>query len=369
LEEFSHLMLYDNIPEEELADAEAKANGGGGMTNGHHPSPSDLALRERELALRQREIALREQEYAMRRGRRPPPSAVFDEDDDEDDYFDPAPRTPAQPMIDPDNFDMMSVTSRRTRKAPSASQLRKNPELRSSQMPGGRPPINRNRVSARLMQDIPGLNDPLMDNPLMGFSSNRYGAVDRKVIADESRTNSLTAARLEELQHSGVNGGPYAAAAVNRRVSQSPANPYGAAGGPMSGPGPRSASVAGMHRPPPMGGGYGGGGPNGVPGAGYGPPPPPPAEGGVRQPIPQYPAGQGNQVAPQQVEQRAGVSHLRPPKGSSTKMRSLTGSASASAESGDSGTSLNIDSEKSASSSQSSLGPGIPARATVGVRG
>lgn len=78
----------------------------------------------------------------------------------------------------------------------------------------------------------------------------------------------------------------------------------------------------------------------------------------MRQPIPQYPPGQVNAVMPQQVEQHAGVSALNPPKGPMNK-RSLTGSASASAGSGD-----NLDSENSAHSSQSSLGPRLP----MGVR-
>ena len=82
--------------------------------------------------------------------------------------------------------------------------------------------------------------------------------------------------------------------------------------------------------------------------------------GGVRQPIPRHPPGQGNSIAPQQVEQYAGVSALNPPKGT-MNVRSLTGSASASAGSGES---ANIDSEPSAHSSQSSLGPRPP----VGVR-
>jgi hypothetical protein len=80
----------------------------------------------------------------------------------------------------------------------------------------------------------------------------------------------------------------------------------------------------------------------------------------MRQPVPRHPPGQGNSVAPQQVEQYAGVSALHPPKGPLNE-RSLTGSASASAGSGDS---ANIDSEPSAHSSQSSLGPRPP----IGVR-
>ncbi|KAI9804961.1 MAG: hypothetical protein M1833_006264 [Piccolia ochrophora] len=344
LEEFSHLMLYDNIPEGAVDDG---PNGYGAMSNGYGGSATDIVLRERELMLRQREIELREQEYNMRRGgRRPMPPAShrggFDEEDDEE-YAD----LPAQsyPSIDPDNFDMMSVTSRRTRKTPSASQLRKNPEMNSGRasqqygrggMRGGGMP--RNRTSSRMMQDVPGLHESLMDNPMMGFSSNRYGAVDRKVMGDESRTNSLTAARLDELQAGAGSNGGYP---TMRRTSQSPGNTFGP-------PGPPPRNVG---RPSP---------PNGFGPQPNGRPSPP---GGVRQPIPRYPPGHGNQVAPQQVEQHAGVSNLYPPKGPPNK-RSLTGSASASAGSGDSGASAQIDSENSAHSSQSSLGPRPP----IGVR-
>lgn len=338
LEEFSHLVLYDDIPE----SGESNYGGDG----------NDLTLRERELMLKQRELALREQEMRARnRGgpgpRRGPPTPSirnggFDDDDD-DEYIDPADGPPV-PLIDPDNFDMMSVTSRRNRKAPSASQLRKNPEYDNGppRRGGGngfmRPGVPRNRSSARIISQVPGLHDNLMDDPLMAYSSNRYGTVDRQQIGMDSRTNSLTAARLDELQYNGAspnmtpNGhsGPYP-----RRASQSPGNPYS----PQMGRG---------GRPSP---------PNG-----YGPhmngrPSPP---GGVRQPVPRHPPGQGNSVAPQQVEQYAGVSALHPPKGP-VNMRSLTGSASASAGSGDS---ANIDSEPSAHSSQSSLG----ARPPIGVR-
>lgn len=344
LEEFSHLVLYDDIPES------GESNYGG--------DNPDIALRERELILRQRELAIREQEMRMRNGgggRGPPyrrgaatPSVRnggFDEDD-EDDGFDPA-DAPAAPLIDPDNFDMMSVTSRRNRKAtPSQLQIRKNPEFgvndgpRSSRGGGGfmRPNVPRNRSSARIMSQVPGLHDNLMDDPLMGYSSNRYGNVDRVQMGMESRTNSLTAARLDELQYGGPQGpngqnGPYP-----RRASQSPGVPY-------------SPQVGRGGRPSP---------PNGHLGPGphmNGRPSPP---GGMRQPVPRHPPGHGNAVAPQQVEQFAGVSALHPPKGT-VQVRSLTGSASASAGSGDS---ANIDSEPSAHSSQSSLGPQPP----MGVR-
>jgi hypothetical protein len=77
--------------------------------------------------------------------------------------------------------------------------------------------------------------------------------------------------------------------------------------------------------------------------------------------MPRHPPGMGNMVAPQQVEQHAGVSTLYPPK-SRPQVRSLTGSASASNESSGS---AQLDSlENSAHSSQISLGPRPP----LGVR-
>jgi hypothetical protein len=344
LDEFSHLVLYDDIPE-------------GGEGGYGQPNPHDMVLRERELQLRQRELALREQEMRLRRaaagvgpgpgprrGPPPPPSRAggggFDDDDEDDDYFDPTPSSGAS-MIDPDNFDMMSVTSRKNRKAPgNAAQFRKNPEHDAGPPRSRfRPSFGRNRSSQVMagMAGVPALHENIMDDPLLGFTSNRYGNVDRGAMHAGSRANSLTAARLDELQYNqgpppmGMNGnGP-------RRSSQSPGNPY-------------SPSVRGVPtgRPSP---------PNGYPGPQMNGRPSPPE--GMRQPMPRYPPGHGNVVAPQQVEQHAGVSSLHPPKTKST--RSLTGSASASAGSGDS---TNLDSEPSAHSSQSSLGPRPP----IGVR-
>ena len=339
LGEFSHLVLYDDIPEGTVP------NGYGDMGNGTAPSPSELALRERELALRQRELQLREQEYKMRRGsgRRPQPSrGGFDEDDDDDDYFDPMASGPPMQHIDTENLDMMSVTSRRNRRVPSHSQIRQNPEHglmgrppRQSHGFAGRPGQNRNRASAQMMDSMPNLHGDLLANPMMGYSSNRYGNVDRKEMATESRANSLTAARLNELQGAGNNAGMNGAypSPMPRRTSQSPGNPFAARN---------------MGRPSPPEDGYLAPGPvrpNG------GPSPP----GMVRQPVPRYPPGHGNAVAPQRVEQYAGVSNLNPPKGPIQKtVRSLTGSASASAGSGDS---AHAESDPSAHSSQSSLAP------------
>lgn len=341
LQEFSHVMLYDDMQD-----------GGEPGYDGVTPSASgDLAMRERELALRQKELMLREREYSMRRGgpRMPPPpprhvGGYDDDDDDGDDYFDPMAGGAPMPPADAENLDMMSVTSRRTRKAPSASQLRSNPEMgsmgppRQSRGPWKRPPV-KNRTSATIMGEMPNLREELMNNPLMGYSSDRYGNVDRHNIGHESRTNSLTAERLSELQHGG-GPVPYGAPPMSRRGSQSPGNPLS--------PGQRPP-----HRPSP---------PNG-----YGPPGPGqngrPSPPGMRQPVPRHPLGHGNAVAPQQIEQQTGVSNLYPPK-SGSQVRSLTGSASASAGSGDSNRSAPVDSEPSAHSSSSSLGP----RAPIGVR-
>ncbi|KAF2149630.1 hypothetical protein K461DRAFT_231424 [Myriangium duriaei CBS 260.36] len=340
LEEFSHVMLYDNIPEGQLQEYGGYTEGGPG---GPTPSSSgDISLREREFALRQREMALREQEFHMRRGpppprRGPPPGAMYDDDDDDDgDYF-VSHGPPPGPQIDPDNFDMMSVTSRRTRKAPSAQQLRQNPEMmanggggRTLRNPFSRPKPQ-NRTSARLMADVPGLHDSIMSNPLMAYSSDRYGGVDRANINAESRTNSLTAERLSELQQNGHYPGPYP---PTRRASQSPGNPLS----PQ--PGPRR-SPPGQYAP--------------------GRPSPP----GMNGQMPRHSPGMGGMGAPQRMEQHAGVSHNYPQgKSLRPQERSLTGSASASAGSGDSAHSARLDSDPSAHSSQSSLGPRPP----IGVR-
>lgn len=348
LEEFSHLMLYDNVPEGQLPENGAYSNGTSTPLNG------DIALREREMRLRQKELALREREYHMQRGppsqrRMPPPSqsrgAVYDDDDEDgDDYFDPTTQHANMPAVDPDQLDMMSVTSRRTRKAPSASQLRNNPDMGNmnarSRNPFSRPQV-KNRTSARLTQDMPNLRDELMNNPLMGYSSDRYGNVDRHNLGAGSRTNSLTAERLSEFQNGGGPGGYPQGPPMPRRASQSPGHPLSPGGRQPMRPSPPNGY--------PMA--------NGVPQNGRPSPP------GVRQPVPRHPPGHGNAVAPQQVEQQVGVSNLYPPK-SGPQVRSLTGSASASAGSGDSNRSAPIDSEPSAHSSSSSLGPRAP---TVGV--
>jgi hypothetical protein len=337
LGEFSHLVLYENAPDGGFPEG---ANGiyGEGMAGA--ASTSDLAIRERELALRQRELELRERQmYARRNGppppqqqRRPPPTTGGYEEDDEEDYFDPmaVSHGPSAAPMD-ENFDMLSITSRRTRKSStSVNQMRNDMQQggRGSRGMFGR--SKQNRTSTRMMQDIPGLQDSIMANPLMGYSSNRYGAVDRQAMGEQSRQNSLTSERLNELSRGPVPYGAYPPP-VQRRQSQSPGNP-------LSPP---------LKRPSPPNGYSQSNGMNGIP---NGRPSPP----GMRQPVPRHPPGHGNAVAPQAVEQHAGVSNIYPHK-QSPQVRSLTGSASASAGSGDSsGASALLDSSNS--SANSSLG-------------
>lgn len=284
LEEFSHLVLYDDIPE--------------GQEPSFGTDNSDIALRERELQLRQRELALREQEMRMRRGppqpsappsrRGPPPSkGGFDDDDEDDDYFDPSMATNV-PVIDPDNFDMMSVTSKKNRKMPGPppSQVRRNPEGDGPPSKSSRfRPFGRHRQSSQMSQinQMPTLNDNILDDPLLSFTSNRYGAVDRGAMAVSSRANSLTASRMDEMQFGGpVNGHTMTmTGGYPRRTSHSPGNQY-------------SPSMRGGNGRPSPPNGFG-------PANGQTSPP-----GGARQPAPRFPPGPGNGIAPQQVEQQIG---------------------------------------------------------------
>ncbi|KAK1039737.1 hypothetical protein LTR33_015921, partial [Friedmanniomyces endolithicus] len=360
LEEFSHVMLYDSLPDGQVAEGAY-----GGMANS---SSGNLALREREMALRQKEMALREREMNMGMGRRrgpsmppaPPPRQrggdYDDDDEDGEDFFDPM-AAPAMPQADVDNLDMMSVTSRRTRKAPSAGQLRSNPELSGG--PGGRQnqsrnpwkrPPTKNRASTTIVSQMPGLHQEIAANPMLGYSSDRYGGVDRHNMGNESRSNSLTAERLNELQQ-GPPGNQYGSTSpggfppsmpMSRRGSQSPGNPLSP--GQQRG-NYRPSPPNGYGPAPPGGANMNGGPPNGGPS---------PQNMGMRAPVPRHPPGHGNSVAPQQIEQQTGVSNLYPPNAHSGghQVHSLTGSASASAGSGDSNRSAPLDSsEPSAHSS------------------
>jgi hypothetical protein len=329
LEEFSHVMTYENG--EGLPDG---SSGSFGEPSGGTPSSSELALRERELALRQREIELREREQHMgprrgpppRRHPRPPPHGTFDDEDDEDDYFDPM--SGGQGMGPPDgDVDMMSITSRRHMKMPSASGSYNGPRNSKNMF---RP---KTRSSSRAMHDIPSAHESIMNNPLLGYSSNRYGTVDRQALEAESRHNSISNARMEDLARG--QGGPYPGPGGPypgpRRTSQPPGNPL-------------HLNTNGMRSAPAL----------------NGRPSPP----GMRQAMPRHPSAHGG--APLPVEQHVGVSNLYPLK-EAPQVRNLTGSASASTGSGDS-LSAKTGSDSSANSSASSLPPRPPPKADPGAR-
>lgn len=354
LEEFGHLALYDELADSEELPHQQEID----PARNRAPSAGEIALRERELQLRQRELALREHEIGMRHNGNGKPTrrksrarSVYDDDDDDDDY---AEAPPPMPPIDPDNFDMMSVTTRRTRRLPSAGNLRGSetdmvtmPPNRVRHSMGPNRPGPRSRASARLMNDVPGLHDPLTDSALMAYSSNRYGSVDRKMLSDSSRANSLTAAqRIDDVTGMPVRGGGGAypphpgqmPPPPNRRTSMSPSdarpNGYGSRPG-------YPADHRGYRNP------SNGHPPNGQIPNGYHIPN---SQQPLRQPSPRYPEGQG---LPQQVGQISdGVSQTNllkePPN---NRDRSTTGSASASADSGS-----GVSGEASAASSSSSLG-------------
>jgi len=232
LEEFTDIALYGDqvgqhpgaVPEDDGYDYR--------YTNGNddphsrishqqvrRPPPvlhQDLALRERELALRQRELAMREREMSVnlgRGGKKGPMTPVYDDGDD-DDYGIPPPRPP---VVDPDSVDMMSVTSRKFRRGPPKSSTRA--QLNSEFENGGRTssltvrsfrPKNFRKdraVSSIPQADLPGILGSLNDDPLNSLSTNRYPTVDTKTLTDNSRANSLTASRMEELRIS--SSGPY----------------------------------------------------------------------------------------------------------------------------------------------------------------
>ncbi|KAJ1335981.1 2-dehydropantoate 2-reductase [Microdochium nivale] len=283
LEEFSHLVMYSE------EGTEAVENG-------------NVSIRERELQIRQRELALKEQEMRMRRGPPPPPGGprrrgpppmrnnMIDDDDEEDDYFDP--NSSVTPMIDPENFDMMSVTSRKNR-----GKVRPNQQgggrphfdgMEGAAVPparggrgGWRPGFSRNRASQVMDSSMPNLHDNILDDPLMSCSSNRYGNVDRGQMQAGSRANSLTTSHLNDFAAgggmNGMNGG------YPRRASQAPGNPY-------------SPSIRGGNGRPSPPNGFGGPG-------GHGRPSPP---DGMRQSSSRFPPGPGASAAPQQLEQRVG---------------------------------------------------------------
>jgi len=374
-EEFAHIALYEDMidgneappPQDEI------------QRRGPPPpsSATELSLREREVALREREIMLKEHERtAMARqhgggggGRRKMPGSrsrsVYGDDDEDggDDIFADS-NVPPMPPVDVDNFDMMSVTSRRNRRMPSASQ-RSIPDVPLAPSRGRHSLMSRNNrnrasaASARLMNDVPGLHDPITDNALLGYSSNRYGNVDRAAMTSTSRANSMSSQRVDvnDIRDNHAfgggayppmpsgNGGAYPPM-PNGNGSAYPPMPSGGGGGaypPMPNGRRMSSSPATTHA-----NGYSPR--NGHPQGGYRP------EGPPNRPPSKHPGQNGY---PHQVEQRVSDGVRQPPimKGpSSNTVRSTTGSASASLDSG----SASTGGDTSAYSSSSSLEKRLP---------
>ena len=83
------------------------------------PRQSDYDIRSRELMIRERELQLREREIEIQRRqgriRHNVPSTIMDDDEDEDDSRSQANISQRQLMMGGDNFDMMSVTGRKSR--------------------------------------------------------------------------------------------------------------------------------------------------------------------------------------------------------------------------------------------------------------
>ena len=275
---------------------------------------SDFDLRSRELMLRERELQIREREIEMQRRqgriRHNVPSTIMDDDEDEEGGVPPGgqPVSQRQLMSTGDNFDMMSMTGRRSRnKQPP-------PSGRGKPFPGGDPNAGsggrlmslggRSKSGGRSASVISASQatfDPLNENPLMGFTSNRYPGVDTRTLAANSRANSLTSQRMDEMGMGPGGGGGGRTASMLGSNSAYPS---------MSrGPPPLSSSARG------------GGGP-----MMRGRPIPPPQQHGLDYGGPQnisrgYPVDSSSILAP-------GL----PPKDPS-KVRSTTGSASASSAS------------------------------------
>ena len=167
-----------------------------------NPVTNDFAMRERELALKAKELALRERELNLNAGRprfrepfpnsrRPgPPSPIYDEDEEYDSYV-------QQPPLD-ENFDMMSVTSRRNRKAP---QLRGQQQRQRITGGGDMDFVPKKSRTLRSASGPAASNyppqanetfDPLASDPLNSYHSNRYPGVDTNHLIATSRANSLT---------------------------------------------------------------------------------------------------------------------------------------------------------------------------------
>jgi hypothetical protein len=204
LDQFKDIAMYG----ENLGDETSSPNGEDYRAR---PPPSriaDLELRNRELMLRERELQIREREMELANAnqRRPPPrirhnnipSTIMDDDEDDEDARPPVSQ---RQLMMSENFDMMSVTGRRARNAQVNKSAMKGRGFegppagsggRLMSLGGGRKGRSPSMVSQATF-------DPLNENPLMSFTSNRYPGVDTRTLTASSRANSLTSQRMDEL--------------------------------------------------------------------------------------------------------------------------------------------------------------------------
>lgn len=225
---------------------DSPANGDERIRAPHSRTQTDYDIRNRELMIRERELQLREREIEMQRRqarlRHNVPSTIMDDDEDESES-----RVAPRPHIQGENFDMMSLTGRRARKQQqtSAALRGKAPFFggdTNTMSNGGRlMSLTRNKGrSASVMSQAQF--DPLNENPLMGFTSNRYPGVDTRTLAASSRANSLTSQRMDEL---GMGPGAGRTASMLNSSGYQRGPPPSGRGGPMMPHGP-----SGRGRPP-----------------------------------------------------------------------------------------------------------------------
>ena len=80
--------------------------------------------------------------------------------------------------------------------------------------------------------------DPLNENPLMGFTSNRYPGVDTRTLTANSRANSLTSQRMDEIGMGPGAGRTASLLGGNRAYPVMSRGPPPGRGGPMMMGGP-----------------------------------------------------------------------------------------------------------------------------------
>ncbi|KAK9471474.1 ketopantoate reductase PanE/ApbA-domain-containing protein [Dipodascopsis tothii] len=172
---------------------------------------------------------------------RPPLPAGADADADADDYFVPASAGPV-----PENFDMLSMTTRRNRRTGSFARKAGEPDPTPGAFSLGRFRRNSRKSSGTASPEALGFYESFIDSPIMAYTSDRYGDVDTKVLTNHSRTSSMTSTA----SRGGFPGGPPA-----RRFRSGPSPPGSVPPDgyayPPSRPSPSSRSPSFSHYQPP----------------------------------------------------------------------------------------------------------------------